>query len=152
MRAVAKTLQGRRRRKIGKGGEGEGKGSPRENPFGRGGNADFCRILFFPLSHEGVPSFLPVRQHILFLSTICRCKRLIAPSNRLQTADTLSANGSLRSHSAKCLPTFCRQWLAALASAYSPVGLSRVIAPAPARGVFCKKIFRHPLNKTAKLC
>ena len=83
MRAVAKTLQGRRRRKIGKGGEGEGKGSPRENPFGRGGNADFCRILFFPLSHEGVPSFLPVRQHNKIPADNLSVNRLFAPSNHL---------------------------------------------------------------------
>ena len=90
MKAVAKTLQGARRRKIGKGGEGEGKGSPRENPFGRGGNADFCRILFFHLSHEGVPSFLPVRQHNKI------------PADNLSVQKALCAEQSPTVHPTRC--------------------------------------------------
>ena len=46
----------RQQEKRGKGERVEGKGSARENPTGRGGSPRFCRILFFPLSQEGVPS------------------------------------------------------------------------------------------------
>ena len=42
--------------KRGKGERVEGKRSARRNPTGRGGSPRFCRILFFPLSQEGVAS------------------------------------------------------------------------------------------------
>ena len=66
-------------------------------------------FLSSPSPMRVFPRFYPCGSTSNSLPTICRCKRLIAPSNHLQPADTLSANGSLRSLAPFCpvgLPTY----------------------------------------------
>ena len=51
------------REKRGKGVRERGKGVRGKTRLGEGEVPVFVGFSFFPLSHEGVPSFLPVRQH-----------------------------------------------------------------------------------------